>query len=369
MKSIIVILSILISNQSISQTLPGSVAFTPEEIVGEKVNKVNEQNQLGETPEVDISIFKSAESSNGINYASVAKTQQVGLDLNTEAEALRNNVISEQVSAGAIDPKGCADVGALTEYQNNVCTAAFTLQSMAIEAIDEQATFKDVAEKSYETMEDVSAFPLDGSGAHSFSSDSSGLPTPSSILYPSSKAAIDSFHQLYKSLDETSEYKGLKYSTKTDTFYLEGKKYSSSVLSSKDAMIKAGISKSLANFAYTMLGKKSVTAQSKVMSLLKAKNLYDGKNWNIIKYSKLAQESGPLAATKQAPDIQEKQYPSPSRASGVINLSSSLVEEKTLYRSVNGIQLGLSSDDIFKIISRKYREKDRLGFFHTPPKK
>lgn len=251
------ILSILYSNQVLSESLSSTVTFSAEEIIDQKVSKVNQQNQMGTTPKVTVSLFKSSETSNGLNLSSVAKTQQVGLDLHSEAQQLMNEVIKEQSTSGVSDPQGCANSSILTPYQNNVCLAAFTLQTMGIQAINEQSKFKETADRSYETMEDVSAFPLDNSNSTAFAADSNGLPTQTNILYVPNKGAIESFHRLYKSLDETSEYQGFKYNTQSDYFYLDGKKYPASVMLSKDAMIKAGISRSLANFVYKMLNKKA----------------------------------------------------------------------------------------------------------------
>lgn len=350
----------------IGQTLPNNVAYTPEQIVNEKVSKVNEQNQMGSGPTADYSLFGNSESSHGVNFSSVGKSQQVGLDLHSEAEGLQSQVISEQKNAGVSDPHGCSDRSVLGEYHNNLCTASDTLQVMGLEAIESQSTFKDSANRSYQTMEDTSAFPLDGSNLNAFAADAHGLPTNQNALYSSNQQSINSMNQLYKSLDSSSQYMGLKYSTKNNYFYLEGKKYSTSVLYSKDAMLKAGISKSLANFAYSMLGKKSIAAQKKITGILKDKNFFDGKKWSIIKYS-TDPNAGYVDTTSQ-PLVAKPESLTQSR-SGTIDLSSSLVEEKTLFKDINGMAVGLSSDDIFKMISRKYREKDKLGFFHNSPKK
>lgn len=350
-----------------AQTLPGNVAYTPEQIVNEKANKVNEQNQMGSGPNADYSIFNNSQSSHGVNFSSVGKSQQVGLDLHSEAENLQGQVITEQKDAGISDPKGCSDRGALSEYHNNICTASDTLQVMGIEALESQSVFQESATQAYQTMEDTSAFPLDGSNLGTFAADTHGLPTNTNVLYSSNKPSIESFNTLYKSLDSTAQYKGLKYNTKNDYFYLEGKKYSTSVLYSKDAMLKAGINKSLANFAYAMLNKKSISAQNKITAILKGRKLYDGKKWSIIGVS-----SDPSASlvddSSTRPVMTSPERPSQIR-SGVVDLSSSLVEDKTLYKDINGVSVGLSSDDIFKMISRKYREKDKLGFFHNSPKK
>lgn len=350
---------------SFSQTLPSTIAYTPEQIVSEKTNKVNQQNQVG-SAETDQSIFNNSKSSHGLNLASAGKSQQVGLDLHKEAEGLQSKVRQEQTDAGVSEPLGCGDRSVLSDYQRNMCTASDTLQVMGIEAIEAQSYFRDSANNSYATMEDSSAFPLDNSAASNFASDLLGLPTNTNALYSSNKPAIESFHQLYKELDEKSQYKGLRYSTKKDYFYLEGKKYSTSVLYSKEAMLKAGISKSLTEFVYKMLAKKATSAQSKVTAMLKNKKLYDGKNWNIVRHNQSSVETD----SRSYGYMEEQNLKtSPQPAVGVIELSSSLVEEKTLFKDVNGIPLGLSSDDIFKIISRKYREKDRMGFFHNSSKK
>jgi hypothetical protein len=350
-----------------TQTLPNNVAYTPEQIVTEKVNKVNQKNQLGSGPVADYSLFNNSQSSHGINFSSVGKSQQVGLDLHSEAEILQGQVITDQKDAGVGDPKGCSDRGSLSEYHSNICTASDTLQVMGIEALETQSTFQETANRSYQTMEDTSAFPLDGSNLGTFAADAHGVPLKTNALYSSNKQSIDSMNQLYKSLDSTSQYKGLKFSTKNDYFYIEGKKYPTSALYSKDSMLKAGISKSLTNFVYSMLNKKSIAAQNKITKILKDKNLYDGKKWNIIKFADGS--SRPLADSSVAePAVVNHETPSLT-GSGVIDLSSSLVEEKTLYKDVNGVSVGLSSDDIFKMVSRKYREKDKMGFFHNSPKK
>lgn len=350
-----------------ADTLPSTVVYTTEQIVNEKVNKVNQQNQAGSGADADNSIFHNAESSHGVNFSSVGKTQQVGLDLHKEAEDLQGKVLKEQTDTGMANPQGCGNRGVLTEYQSNMCTASDTLQVMGIEAIESQSYFSQSANQSYQTMEDVAAFPLDGSGNNTFVSDLHGLPTPGNALYPTNQSTVESFHQMFKSLDQTSQYKGLKYDTKKDYFYLDGKKYPTSVLYSKDAMIKAGISKSLADFAYKMLAKKASAAQKKITKLLKDKNFYDGKKWNIVRQS---QGSSEISEQNSVASDAVKSQEIPSRVgSGAIDLSSSLVEDKTLFKEVNGIPIGLSSDDIFKMVSRKYREKDRIGFFHNSPKK
>ena len=46
-----------------------------------------------------------------------------------------------------------------------------------------------------------------------------------------------------------------------------------------------------------------------------------------------------------------------------IDLSSSSKEEKNLFKIYRGEPIGLSSDNIFSLISKKYREKDKTGFF------
>ena len=368
MKKYAFLLFILFSAISRSNSLPSQTAFTPDQIVNEKVDKVNQQNQLVAPPGTSYGIFQTAETSNGVNFSSITKTQQVGLDLNTEAEGLRQGIISDQTAAGSVSPQGCADTTVLSAYQNNVCLAAFTLQSMGIEAVGAQGDFRVSADQAHQTMEDVAAFPLDGSAAANFAADQYGLPAPSNLIFQSNKAGIDSFHQLFKSLAETSEYKGLKFSTKNEYFYLDGKKYSTSVLMSKDAMIKAGINKSIADFAYSMLAKKSAAAQDKIMSLLKSKGLYDGKNWSIFKSSAVMVSS--LSKNNSGIESPVEKANQLARTPGsVMDSIASLVEEKTLSKTIDGIQLGLSSDDIFKIISRKYREKDKLGFFHNSPKK
>ncbi len=358
---------ILLPSLGLTQTLPNNVAYTPEQIVNEKVNKVNQQNQMGSGPSADYSLFNNSQSSHGMNFSSVGKSQQVGLDLHSEAETLLGKVVTEQKDAGVTDPKGCSDRGALSEYHNNICTASDTLQVMGLEAIETQAPFQEAATRSYQTMEDTSAFPLDGSDLGTFAADAHGVPLNTNALYSSNKKSIDSLNQLYKSLDSTSQYKGLKYSTKNDYFYLEGKKYPTSALYSKEAMLKAGISKSLTNFVYTMLNKKALSAQSKITKILKDKNLYDGKKWNIIKYSDGS--SGSLADGSAAEPVSVSPENPTQTGSGVVDLSSSLVEDKTLFKDINGVSVGLSSDDIFKMVSRKYREKDKLGFFHNSSKK
>lgn len=369
MKKYAVMSFILYSINAVSQTLPNSVVYTPEQIVNDKVNKVNNQN--GGLPEaaVDNSIFNNSKSSHGTNLSSVAKAQQVGLDLHKEADDLRNKVYQEQADAGVADPKGCADRSALNEYQGNMCVASDTLQVMGIEAIESQNYFKETADRAYNTMEDTSAFPLDGSSASNFAADPHGLPTPTNALYPSNKQTIESFHQLYKSLAETNGYKGFQYNDKKNYFYLDGKKYPTSVMYSKDAMLKAGISKSLADFVYRMLEKKSKAAQSKITGILKSKKLFDGKNWSIVKTgSRSDQEVVSNRGLASSPNMRPDEMPVQGQ-SEAIDLSSSLVEEKTLYRDLNGIPVGLSSDNIFEIISRKYREKDRKGFFHNSSRK
>jgi hypothetical protein len=361
-----VFLIFMLSTKSFSNpTLPSTVTFTTEEIINQKVSKVNQQNQMGGGPAATQNIFKSGQSSQGVNFASVAKTQQVGLDLNVEADQLRGDVTAQQVSDGVVDPQGCANSGLLTTYQQNMCLAADTLQSMAIETIEAQTEFKNVADRSYETMVDVSAEELSNSGAANFAADSHGLPTSTNILYAGNKASIDSFTRLFKSLEETNGYKGLKYNIKKDYFYLDGKKYPTSALMSRDAMIRAGIDKKLANFAFAALAKKSKLAQDKVMALLKSNKLYDGKNWSIVKMGNATDDATNLSSASP-PDRDSLGNPQPLSS---IDLSSSLVEEKTLFKEIDGIPLGLSSDDIFKIISRKYREKDKLGFFHNSHKK
>lgn len=365
MKRYVVISFILCSLNGNSQTLPSNVVYTPEQIVNEKVTKVNNQNGAAPSASADNSIFNNSRSSHGVNMSSVSKSQQVGIDLHKEADELRNKVVQEQSDAGTSDPQGCADRSSLTKYHSNVCLASDTLQVMGIEAIESQNFFKESADKSYQTMEDVSAFPLDGSGSSNFSADSHGLPTQGNGLYAENKKTIESFHQLYKSLDETSQYKGFKYNTKKDYFYLDGKKYPTSVMYSKDAMIKAGINKSLADFVYKMLAKKAAAAQSKVTAMLKKKNFYDGKNWNIIKV--LRTEEGSSEPYRGVASTPTQDGPKNTVQQGVeaVDLSSSLVEEKTLFKNINGLTVGLSSDNIFEIISRKYREKDRKGFFHN----
>ncbi len=361
-------LFIVFSFKLYGNSLPSQTAFTPDQIVNEKVDKVNQQNKLVAPPGTSYGIFQTAETSNGVNFSSVTKTQQVGIDLNTEAEGLRLGVISDQTAAGSTSPQGCADTSVLTTYQNNVCLAAFTLQSMGIEAVGAQGDFRVAAEQAHQTMEDVAAFPLNGSASANFAADQYGLPTPTNLIYSTNTAAIESFHQLFKSLAETSEYKGLKFNTKKDYFYLDGKKYSTSVLMSREAMINAGINKSIANFAYSMLAKKSAAAQDKIMSLLNSKGLFNGKNWSIYKSASGTDTS--LTKNEKGLEIPPGKANQEARSPGSVNdLSSSLVEEKTLYKTVDGIPLGLSSDDIFKIISRKYREKDKLGFFHNSPNK
>jgi hypothetical protein len=358
---------IFLSVLALAQTLPGNVAYTTEQIVNEKVNKVNQQNQMGATPGADYSLFNNSQSSHGMNFSSVGKSQQVGLDLHSEAETLLGQVVTEQKEAGVSDPKGCSDRSSLSEYHNNICTASDTLQVMGIEAIETQSTFQETATRSYQTMEDTSAFPLDGSNLGTFAADVHGVPVNTNPLYSSNKQSIDSLNQLYKSLDSTSQYKGLKYSTKNDYFYLEGKKYPTSVLYSKDAMLKAGISKSLTNFVYSMLNKKALSAQSKITKILKDRKLYDGKNWSIIKSADGS--DGIVADGSVAEPVILSPEKSTQTGSGVVDLSSSLVEDKTLFKDINGMSVGLSSDDIFKMVSRKYREKDKLGFFHNSSKK
>ncbi|MBL7556307.1 MAG: hypothetical protein JNM24_10845 [Bdellovibrionaceae bacterium] len=370
MRRYVVISFILYSINGNTQTLPSNVAYTPEQIVSEKVTKVNNQNGDAPSATADTSIFNNSRSSHGVNLSSVSKSQQVGLDLHKEADDLRNKVVQEQSESGTIDPQGCADRSSLNEYHSNVCLASDTLQVMGIEAIESQNYFKESAERSYETMEDTSAFPLDGSGTSNFAADSHGLPTQSNGLYSENKKTIDSFHQLYKSLDETSQYKGFKYNTKNDYFYLDGKKYPTSVMYSKDAMIKAGIRKSLADFVYKMLEKKAAAAQSKVTAMLKKKNIYDGKNWNIVKVLGSGKGSNDLSrgVASEMPSDGSSQI-DVQKGVQAVDLSSSLVEEKTLFKELNGVPVGLSSDNIFEIISRKYREKDRKGFFHNSSKK
>ncbi len=369
MKRYVVISFILCSINGNAQTLPSNVAYTPEQIVNEKVTKVNNQNGGAPSATADTSIFNNSRSSHGVNLSSVSKSQQVGLDLHKEADELRNKVVQEQADAGTVDPQGCADRSSLTEYQSNVCLASDTLQVMGIEAIESQNYFKESADRAYQTMEDTSAFPLDGSGTSNFAADAHGLPAQSNGLYSENKKTIDSFHQLYKSLDETSQYKGFKYNTKKDYFYLDGKKYPTSVMYSKDAMIKAGISKSLADFVYKMLEKKAVVAQSKVTAMLKKKNIYDGKSWNIVKVLGSDEDRSDSSRGVASMPFDESSQTDVQKGVQVIDLSSSLVEEKTLFKDYNGFQVGLSSDNIFQIISRKYREKDRKGFFHNSSKK
>lgn len=370
MKKYVSIVFILFSQSLFSQTLPSQVTFTVDQIVHEKIELVDKKNPLGNVETPDYGIFGPASSSQGLNLSSAAKSQQVGLDLGSEASGLRGKVISEQTGQGMTDPQGCADASVLSDNHKNICTAATTLESLGIKVLEGQSEFQGSANHSYNTMEDVSAYPLNNSAVANFAANSNGVPVSGNMLYPTNKQAIDYYNLLFKSLDATSQYKGLKYSTKNNYVYIDGKKYPTSVLSSREAMIKAGISKSIANFAYGMLSKKAKLAQTKISSLLKNKNLFDGKKWNIVQ--QMSGDSIVESSETESSTLPPNSLPSSQSGyatSGHMDLSSSLVEETTLYRTVDGIPLGLSSDNIFKIVSRKYREKDKLGFFHNSPKK
>ncbi len=353
--------------------LSGNIAqettYTWEEIVDVSVKRVD-QKHASPGEKKTKGLLDSATDANGQNYASVAKSQQIGIDLYKEAEGIQAQVLAEQ--AGQDDPKGCADRTVLTVGQNNMCTAADTLNTMAVTVIEGQQVYKDTAVVAYKTMEDTSVFPLNNSLAALFGTDDNGLPSKDNILYPSNKDAIFGFSKVYSSLKGTSNYKGLTYNLQKDYFYLQGKKYSVGVLNSKEQMIKAGINPSLANFIYKMLSKKSALAQSKLTALLKSKKLFDGRKWTIITGGE-SQDTASASISFENQQLQSGEsagtYEPQGYVGGSMQLSSSLAEEKTLSRSLNGIQVGLSSDNIFKIISRKYREKDKKGFFYEPSQK
>lgn len=370
MKKCVATIALLFSNLVLAQSVPSIVAFTPEEIVNEKVNKVNQQNNMGESPEATISIFKSAQDTNGVNLATASKVQKVGIDLYSEGEGLRSAVLDDQTNSGAIQPQGCGDASVLSQYQANQCLAADTLQVMSVEVISTESDFRSTADKAYQTMDDVSELSLNGSNSSFFSANSHGVPTESNFLYSSNTSAINGMNSMFKALDSKSEYKGMKYNTQKDFFYLGGKKYASSVLLSKDGMLKAGIDPSLANFVYKMLEKKSSLAQSKISAILKSKKFYDGKNWSIYSVNGLPNQADTYKnGNPNYPTNTQPVIPTQPPIAGEAQLSSSLVEDLTLYKQVNGVPVGLSSDNIFKIVSRRYREKDRMGFFHSSPKK
>ncbi len=354
-----------------SQTISSQIIFTEQQLVETGLNNVNNKNAFVDPTQSNYGIFGSAESSNGVNWSTVAKIQQVGIDLGKEGLDLRNKVLGEQAQQGVSNPQGCSAPSSLSPSQTNFCSAATMLESVGITVLQEQPKFRDAANESYQTMADVSAVPLSNVPTQNFSVNSNGLPVPRNMLYNQNTDAIKYFNELINSLNKTSEYKGLKYSTKDNYFYLGGKKYPTSVLQSRDAMLRAGIDKATANFAFAMLSKKSKLAQETVTALLKSKKLYDGKRWSILTNGGGGSEAATVIQENNKPVAMMNGSAAAGDRSfqGSADLSSSLASAKTMFRTVNGIPLGLSSDNIFQIVSRKYREKDQLGFFHNSSRK
>jgi hypothetical protein len=354
MKFIIVINLLLLQNLY-AQVMADYLSIESQQIIDEKMKSVESKYQNPSTENNEISIYGTSATSHAINNGSVLKSQQMGIDIQKESSAI---ISSDEL------PDGCVDRNSLSERQKNLCAAADVLNALSIEVTNKATLFGEVAEKSFETMVDTASIPIDTNKmpAH-FSYDENGLPLKDNPLYEANKSEIEKFKKIISTLEKDGSYKGLKYNNKQNTFYVDGKKYSTELLMDKSKLSKSGLAKSLTDFTYKVLGKYSKISQQKILQILKDKKLFDGKRWNLVKMESSSNQARSFEGDIIAPKVTASEPVARPVFESQIDLSSSSKEEKNLFKIYRGEPIGLSSDNIFSLISKKYREKDKTGFF------